>query len=176
MSERIYTTGVAPATPDVLRGLAWDVERWKRDEYAGDLEARVIAALLSHLGWEYRAGTPAVPAVKQGRKIVGRAKPAMPPMIYRHYRYTSHNGSGIESCPSPQILRDIGQAFGLMTGRVLLHLSDISGDGLSAAHVGGGPNMAAEGKAYGGATLAATLVAAILRCEARAREVAGGQE
>lgn len=172
MRERAFTTGLIPADPATLRGLAWDVERWQRDQgaVARDLEARICAALLSHHGWEYVPPRPHVPAKKDGRKIVERERPAVGPRIARSYRCES--GCGSEESPAPQILTDIGQAFGLLHGRVLLHLSDISADGLSSAHVAGGERsaMGAEGKAHGGATLAATLVAAILRCEAMDRE------
>lgn len=172
MRERTYTTGLVPASPDNLRGLAWDVERWRCDQGAAarDLEARICASLLSHHGWEYVAPRPHVPAKRDGRKIVERERPYIGPRIARSYRYES--GAGSEETPAPQILTDIGQAFGLLHGRVLLHLSDISADGLSSAHVAGGERsaMGAEGKAHGGATLAATLVAAILRCEAMDRE------
>lgn len=179
MGDRIYSTGQIPASPRELRGLADDAERWRRDTYAGDIEARIIAALLSHHGWDYEPATPYVPPVKEGRKIVKRATPARSPGIVRQWRTPRDargwgQSSGIESTAAPAILREIGLAFGLMHGRVLLHLSDISGDGLSAAHVGGGEGMRAEGKAYGGATLAATLVAAILRCEAMDREARDG--
>jgi hypothetical protein len=169
---RTYTTGLVPADPETLRGLAWDVERWQRDQggVARDLEARICAALLSHHGWEYVPPRPYVPARKEGRKIVERERPPVGPRIARSYRYDS--GCGSEESPAPQILTDIGQAFGLLHGRVLLHLSDIGADGLPYAHVAGGERsaMGAEGKAMGGATLAATLVAAVLRCEAMDRE------
>lgn len=172
MRERTFTTGLIPADPAAMRGLAWDVERWQRDQggIARDLEARICAALLSRQGWEYVAPRPAVPARKEGRKIVERERPYIGPRIARTYRY--ENGCGSEESPAPQILTDIGQAFGLLHGRVLLHLSDIGADGLPCAHVAGGERsaMGAEGKAMGGATLAATLVAAILRCEAMDRE------
>lgn len=173
MRERTFTTGLIPADPATLRGLAWDVERWQRDQggAARDLEARICAALLSHHGWEYVPPRPHVPAKKDGRKIVERARPPVGPRIARSYRYES--GAGSEETQAPQILTDIGQAFGLLHGRVLLQLSDIGADGLPYAHVAGGERsaMGAEGKAMGGATLAATLVAAILRCEAMDRDV-----
>lgn len=171
--NRTYTTGLVPASPSDLRGLADEVERWQRSDIptARDLDARICAALLSHNGWEYVPPRPYVPARKEGRKIVERARSPVGPRIARHYHY--NNGCGSEESPAPQILTEIGQAFGLLHGRVLLHLSDISADGLPAAHVAGGERsaMGAEGKAYGAATLAATLVAAILRCEAMDREV-----
>lgn len=170
MRERTFTTGLVPATPEALRGLAWDVEHWKRDDpaVARELEARICAALLSHHGWEYVAPRPHVPARREGRKIVERERPYIGPRIVRIYRY--ENGAGSEETPAPQILTDIGQAFGLLHGRALIYLSDIGADGLPMAHVGGGAEMRAEGKATGAATLAATLVAAILRCEATDRE------
>ena len=172
MRERTFTTGLIPADPATLRGLAWDMERWQRDQggAARDLEARICAALLSHHGWEYVPPRPHVPAKKDGRKIVERARPPVGPRIARSYRYES--GAGSEETQAPQILTDIGQAFGLLHGRVLLQLSDIGADGLPYAHVAGGERsaMGAEGKAMGGATLAATLVAAVLRCEAMDRE------
>lgn len=179
MNERTYTTGLVPASPADLRGLAWDVERWQRDQggAARDLEARICAALLSHRGWEYVAPRPFVPAVKEGRKIVQREKLPAGARIARRWTTPGNErgwgaSNGSEEAPAPQILIDIGLAFGLLHGRVLLHLSDISADGLPCAHVAGGARraMGAEGKAMGAATLAATLVAAILRCEATDRE------
>lgn len=177
--ERAFMTGIVPALPETLRGLAWDVERWQRDQgsVARDLEARICAALLSHRGWEYVPPRPAVPARKDGRKIVERERSYVGPRIARTWTtpgdargWGASNGS--EESPAPQILTDIGQAFGLLHGRVLLHLSDIGADGLPCAHVAGGERgaMHAEGKGIGGATLAATLVAAVLRCEAMDRE------
>lgn len=172
MRERTFTTGLIPAAPSELHHLAAAAEHWQRGDISAcrDLEARICAALLSHQGWEYVAPRPYVPPVKQGRKIVERERPPVGSRIARAYRYES--GAGSEETQAPQILTDIGQAFGLLHGRVLLHLSDIGADGLPCAHVAGGERseMGAEGKAMGGATLAATLVAAVLRCEAMDRE------
>ncbi len=175
---RTFSTGLMPATPDDLRGLAYDAERWQRNDLASacELEARICAALLSHQGWEYVAPVPYAPPVKKGRQIVQKAREAVGPRIRRAYSEPGdgrgYGGmSGSDEARPPPVLRDIAQAWGLLHGRVLLHLSDISADGLPAAHVGGGDAMLAEGKAHGGATVMATLVAAILRCEAMAREV-----
>lgn len=177
--SKAYSTGLTPATPADLRGLAWDVEQWRRGDFVGarDLEARICAALLSHQGWEYVPRRDYEPPVREGRKIVKRAVEGVGPRIYRAYfspgDATGYGRmSGQEEAPAPQILSDIGQAFGLLHGRVLIALSDIAGDGLSFAHVGGGEAMRADGKSYGCATLAATLVAAVLRCEAMEREAA----
>lgn len=172
MRERTFKTGLVPAALRELHRLAAAAEHWQRGDISTgrDLEARICAALLSHHGWEYVAPRPYVPPVKQGRKIVEKERPPVGARIARSYRYES--GAGSEEAPAPQILTDIGQAFGLLHGRVLLQLSDIGADGLPYAHVAGGERsaMGAEGKAMGGATLAATLVAAILRCEAMDRD------
>lgn len=180
MSDRKYSTGLIPAAPSELRGLAYDVERWKRDTYATDLEARICAALMSADGWDYQPEKPYQPAVKEGRKIVRKAVFAVGPRIYRQWTTPGdgrsfYGSSGIEEVRAPNVLTQMQMAWGLMgRGYVLIHLSDISGNGLPAAHVGGGPKMLAEGKAFGAATTEATLVAAILRCEAMAREVEAG--
>ena len=177
MSERVYSTGLIPASPAELRGLAFDVEHWTRDAYAGDLEARICAALMSADGWDYQPEKPYQPAVKEGRKIVRKAVYAVGPRIYRHWTTPGDGRSfygsiGSEETRAPSLLTQMQMAWGLMDrGYVLIHLSDISGNGLPAAHVGGGPEMRAEGKAFGAATTEATLVAAILRCEAMAREI-----
>jgi hypothetical protein len=174
--ERIYRTGQHQATPEELHALADEALGWLRNDTSTqrDLEARICAAVLSHHGWEYVPPRPYVPARKEGRKIVERERPPVGPRIGRSYYEQDETGrvtmSGSEESRAPEILTDMGQTFGLLHGRVLLHLSDISGDGLPAAHVGGGPDMLAEGKAYGAGTLAATLVAAILRCEAMVRK------
>jgi hypothetical protein len=174
---RTYSTGLVPATPHDLRSLADAAEQWQRADVVArqDLECRICAALLSHQGWEYVPARAYVPAVKVGRKIVEKEKLPIGARIRRHYSEPGdgkgYGGmSGGEECCAPGILHNIGQAFGLLHERVLIHLSDVSADGLPAAHVGGGKDMLAEGQAFGGATLAATLVAAILRCEAAARE------
>ncbi len=176
---RTYSTGLVPASPGSLRSLAYEAERWQRNDLAGacDLEAHICAALLSHQGWEYVAPVPYAPPVKEGRKIVQKAREAVGPRIRRAYSEPGNDRgyggmSGSEEARPPQVLRDIAQAWGLLHGRVLLHLSDISAEGLPSAHVGGGEGMRAEGKAHGGATVMATLVAAILRCEAMDRDAA----
>jgi hypothetical protein len=173
---RTYSTGGVPATSAELRALALAAEQRQRNDTIGarDLECRICAALLSHHGWEYVPARPYEPPIREGRKIVKRAVEGIGPRIRRHYSEPGdgrgYGGmSGSEEAPAPQILTDIGQAFGLLHGRVLIHLSDITADGLNEAHVGGGENMMAKGSAHGGATIAATLVAAILRCEAEAR-------
>ncbi len=174
---RTYSTGLVPATPSVLHHLAAAAEHWQRGDLAAcrDLECRIVAAMLSHQGWEYGAPRAYVPPVKEGRKIVQKAREAVGPRIMRLYSEPGdgrgyHGRSGGEECRAPEMLSDIGQAFGLLHGRVLIYLSDIGADGLPMAHVGGGDDMKAEGKGIGGATLAATLVAAVLRCEAMVRE------
>lgn len=178
MSERVYSTGLIPASPAELRGLAYDVERWNPDNYARDLEARICAALMSDDGWDYQPEKPYQPPVKEGRKIVRKAVNAVGPRIYRHWTTPGdgrgfHGSSGFEEARAPAVLTDMAMAWGLLSrGYVLLHLSDISADGLPAAHVSGGPEMRAEGKAHCTATTPAALVAAILRCEALAREIA----
>lgn len=174
---RTYSTGLVPATASDLYHLADAAEHWQRNDLSAcrDLECRICAALLSHQGWEYVEPRPYEPPVKEGRKIVQKAREAIGPRIRRHYSAPGDargygRMSGSEEARAPEVLTDIGVAFGLMHGRLLINLSDIGADGLALAVVRGGEGMLAEGQGMGGATLAATLMAAILRCEAMARE------
>ena len=178
MADRTYSTGLVPATSADLYHLADAAERWQRGDVsaARDLECRIFAAMLSHQGWEYVAPRPAVPAVKEGRKIVKREVRATGPGIRRHWTTPGDErgwgrSSGSEETRPPAILTDMREAWGWLHGRVLITLSDIGADGMALAHVCGGEGMRAEGKAMGGATMAATLTAAVLRCEAMAREL-----
>lgn len=172
---RTYRTGLVPATPAELRGLADEAERIQGGDYiaARDLEARICAAMMQRQGWEYEPEQPYQPPVKEGRKIVKKAVPGIGPRIRRSYTETDDAGrvtmTGGESSRAPEVLTDIKQAFGFLHGRVLITLSDIGADGLNLAHVGGGDGMTCEGKGMAAATLAAALVAACLRCEAMAR-------
>jgi hypothetical protein len=174
--SRTYRTGLVPATPADLRGLAFDIERWQRNDYAGarDLEARVCAAMMQPQGWEYVPAQDYQPPVREGRKIVKKAVEGIGPRIRRSYSESDDTGrvtmSGGEISRAPEVLVDIKQAFGFLHRRVLVTLSDIGADGLALAHVGGGDGMACEGKSIGAATLPAAVVAACLRCAAMERE------
>jgi hypothetical protein len=178
MTARTYSTGLTPATPAHLRDLADATERWERRDItqSRELESRICAAMMQHNGWEYVPPRPYEPPVKEGRKIVTRAKEAIGPRIRRSYTERDDTGRttmvGGEESRAPEVLTDIKQAFGFLHKRVLITLSEIGADGLPLAHVGGGEGMRAEGKGIGGATMAATLVAAVLRCEAMEREQA----
>ncbi len=162
-----YTTGRRP-TAEELHELA-DLALCWRPGIAAEtaaLNARICAALLWHRGWEYEPAVPYEPEVREGRRIVRKAVRGRLAGIHRHYRY--ENGVGSEATSAPAFLSDVSAAWHLLNGRVLIHLSDIAGDGLPHAKVGGGEGMTALGEAYGGASAVSTLVAAILRCEADA--------
>lgn len=163
--ETHYTTG-RQHTADEMHELADLVLCWRPGIAAetASLNARVCAALLWHRGWEYEPAVAYAPAVRKGRRIVQKEVRGRLAGIRRHYRHQS--GVGMESTPAPAILSDIAVAWHLLNGRVLIHLSDIAGDGLPHAKVGGGEGMTAIGEAYGGASAVSTLAAAILRCEA----------
>lgn len=160
-----YTTG-RQHTAEELHELA-DLALCWRPGIAAEtaaLNARICAALLWQRGWEYEPAVAYAPAVREGRRIVQKEVRGRLAGIRRHYRHQS--GAGMESTAAPDILSNIGVAWYLLNGRVLIHLSDIAGDGLPHAKIGGGEGMMAIGEAYGGASAVSTLVAAILRCEA----------
>lgn len=165
--ETHYTTG-RQHTADELHELADMVLCWRPGIAAetAALNARVCAALLWQRGWEYEPAVAYAPVVREGRRIVRKAVSPRLAGIRRHWRHG--HGVGMESTPAPALLSDIAGAWHLLNGRVLIHLSDIAGDGLPHAKVGGGEGMMAIGEAYGGASAISTLVAAILRCEAGA--------
>lgn len=165
--EAQYTTGRQHAAEE-LHELADLVLCWRRGIAAetAALNARVCAALFWQQGWEYEPAISYAPAVREGRRIVQKEVRGRLAGIHRHWRHQS--GVGMESTPAPDLLSDIAAAWHLLNGRVLIHLSDIAGDGLPHAKVGGGDGMTAIGEAFGGASAVSTLVAAILRCEAHA--------
>jgi len=173
-SERdaYYTTG-RQHTAEELHELA-DLALCWRPGIAAEtaaLNARICAALLWQRGWEYEPAIAHAPAVREGRRIAQKEVRRRLAGIRRHYRHES--GAGMESTPAPDVLSDIAVAWHLLNGRVLIHLSDIAGDGLPHAKVGGGDGMMAIGEAYGGASAVSTLVAAILRCEAGTQATPG---
>lgn len=165
--EAHYTTG-RQHTAEELHDLA-DLALCWRPGIAAEtaaLNARICAALLWRRGWEYEPAVAYQPPVREGRRIVQKEMRGRLAGILRHYHY--ENGAGSESTSAPLFLSEIAAAWHLLNGRVLIHLSDIAGDGLPHAKVGGGEGMMAIGEAYGGASAVSTLVAAILRCEAHA--------
>lgn len=166
-----YTTG-RPHSAEELHELADLALCWRPGIAAetASLNARICAALLWQQGWEYEPAIAYAPAVREGRRIVQKEVRGRLAGIRRHYRH--QNGVGMESTPAPAFLSDIAVTWHMLNGRVLIHLSDICGDGLPHAKVGGGDGMMAIGEAYGGASAVSTLVAAILRCEASALAIA----
>lgn len=177
------TTGQVPAAPDELRALATRCEDARATKLtwleAADLNARICAALLP--GWEYAAEVAAVPQERapdgpRGRqgKVIRPYRSALPAHITKTTRTTYPKGSpsySHASSAAPKVTTDIAQAWGLLHGRLLLHLYDV-GDGFAAARVApvGHPAIYAEGC---GATAILSLCAAILRCEASVREAQG---
>lgn len=173
-------TGQTAASPDELRALATRCETvptkglpWLE---AADLNARICAALLP--GWDYVPERPAVPEERapdgpRGRrgKVIKPGVSALAAQIKRTTRTTYPKGEpsySHESAPAPKVISDIAQVWGLLHGRLLLALYDV-GDGFASARVAhaGQPAIYAEGC---GATAILSLCAAILRCEANARE------
>jgi hypothetical protein len=132
------------------------------------------------LGLDYVPATPAQPEQRApagprgGRgKVIKPYVGARPAHIRRTTRTIYPRGEpsySYESSPAPAVISDIAQAWGLLHGRLLLHLYD-TGDGFASARVAhrGTPAIYAEGC---GCTAILSLCAAILRCEASVREVA----
>lgn len=143
---------------------------------AAELNARICEALMP--GWEFAPAVPSVPEEREpdgprGRKgkIIKSRRPELPAHIRKTTRISYPKGAATyryQSSPAPKVTTDIAQVWGLLHGRMLLHLFDV-GNGFAEARVAplGHPRIYAEGC---GATAILSLCAAILRCEASVRE------
>lgn len=186
MSAGIVTevlTGQQPAAPDALRALAnrCEAANAARPTYneRAELDALICAALLP--GWEFAPEVAAVPEERapdgpRGRrgKLLKAGRPLLPAHIRRVTRTSYPKGSpswSHESIPAPKVTTQIAAAWGLLHGRLLLHLND-TGDGFAGARVAAS-GVYAEGA---GATAILSLCAAILRCEAGVRDAGKARE
>lgn len=175
--HRTYSTGKHRATPAELRDLARSVECLSATPAitdAADLEARICAALLAT--WDYVPPRPAAEERRERRKIVQRYQPPVGPRIYRQWTTPGDErgrgrSSGSEEARAPSILRDMGQAWGLLHKRILVHLSGITGEGMAHAVVAGSVDPPTQGTAFAADPIKA-LVAAVLYAEAEVRETA----